>query len=69
MKIPLPLLAIILCLFAAIPLSHGALPPPSIELDGTIAAIDAKSLAVQNPKGTKVFVIYPGTENFRLQGR
>ncbi len=61
MKIPLFFITAILCLLAAAPISRGAVPPPSIEWDGTISAIDAKSVAVQNPKGTKVFAIYPGT--------
>ena len=61
MKIPSLIIAIILCLFAAAPFSSAALPLPIIEWDGTIAAINEKSIAVQNPKGTKVFAIYPGT--------
>ena len=61
MKIHLRFIAVILSLFTAARFSSAALPPPSIEWDGTISAINEKSVAVQNPKGTKVFAVYPGT--------
>ena len=61
MKIRSLVIALILSLFAAAPFCSAALPLPSIEWNGTIAAINEKSIAVQNPKGTKVFAVYPGT--------
>ncbi len=61
MKIPRCFIAAILFLFAAAPVSPGALPPPNTEWDGAITAINPTSVAVQSPKGTKVFAIYPGT--------
>ena len=61
MKTPLCFIAVLLFLFAATPFSHGALPPPNTEWDGVITAINPTSVAVQSPKGTKVFAIHPGT--------
>ena len=61
MKIPLCFIAAVLLLFAAAPFSRGAQPAPNTEWDGVIAAINPTSVAVQSPKGTKVFAIYPGT--------
>jgi hypothetical protein len=57
----LQVLAAVLLLFAAAPFSRGAQPAPNTEWNGVIAAINATSIAVQSPKGTKVFAIYPGT--------
>ena len=37
------------------------MPAPNTEWDGLITAINPTSVAVQSPKSTKVFVIYPGT--------
>jgi hypothetical protein len=61
MKISLCLIAAVLFLFGNAPFSHAALPPPSTQWDGVITAINPTSVTVQNPKGTKAFVIYPGT--------
>jgi hypothetical protein len=61
MKTSLRCIATVLFLFAAAPFSNAALPPPSTEWEGTITSINATSVAVQSPKGTKVFAIYPGT--------
>ncbi len=57
----LRILAVALFSFGAAPFSRGAMPAPSTEWDGVIAAINPTSVAVQSPKGTKVFAIYPGT--------
>ena len=61
MKTSIAFIASVLFFFAFAPSSGGALPLPNTQWEGVIAAIDAKSVAVQNPKGTKVFAVYPGT--------
>ena len=61
MKTSLSFIAAAVFLFAAMPFSRGAQPAPNTEWDGVIAALNAASVAVQSPKGTKVFAIYPGT--------
>lgn len=61
MKNSLSFIIAILLTFAAAPFSDGALPPPITECEGVIAALNETSMAVQSPKGVKVFAIYPGT--------
>ena len=61
MKTSLLCIAAVLFLFAAAPFSRGALPAPITEWDGVITAINPTSVAVQSPKGTRSFAIYPGT--------
>ena len=61
MKSSLCFILSIILSFAAAPFSDGALPPPITEWEGTIAALNPTSVAVQSPKGVKVFSIYPGT--------
>jgi hypothetical protein len=57
----LRILAAVLLFFSTAPFSRGAQPAPDTEWNGVITAINATSIAVQSPKGTKVFAIYPGT--------
>ena len=57
----LRILAAVLLSFAAAPFSRGALPAQNTEWEGVITAINPTSVAVQSPKGTKVFAIHPGT--------
>ena len=61
MKTSLCFIIAVLLSLAAAPFSRGAQPVPGTEWDGVITAINATSVAVQSPKGTKVFAIYPGT--------
>ena len=61
MKQSLTFIIAVLFSFAVAPLSHGVLPLPIIEWEGVIAALNPTSVAVQSPKGVKVFSIYPGT--------
>jgi hypothetical protein len=61
MKMFLHLLAVVVILAGAAHRSHAALPAKSTEFEGSIKAITEKSITVQGAKGTRVFVIYPGT--------
>lgn len=61
MKKSLLVIIALLISLASARVSHAALPLPNIQWEGVIAAINPTSVAVQNPKGTKVFAIYPGT--------
>jgi hypothetical protein len=60
MKFPSFFAAVVLFLLAASP-SSGALPKPITDWEGSVTAITESSITVQNPKGTRIFTIYPGT--------
>jgi Cu/Ag efflux protein CusF len=56
----LQLLAAVLFL-ACTPSSPGAPMKKNTDWEGSVAAISDTSITVKNPKGTRVFAIYPGT--------